>query len=78
MFVAKASHIVIKKLGFGQHKQPGIGKAEFCPCYIMHNKPNGTLIPDRSKPGLSMTAPTAGHWDVGDKYATGVIKVNKI
>ena len=25
-----------------------------------------------------MTAPTAGHWCVGDKFATGVTKVKKI
>ena len=39
---------------------------------------NNTLIPDRSQPGITMTAPTVGHRDVGDKYATGVSKVKKI
>ena len=39
---------------------------------------NNTLIPDRSEPGLTMTAPTVRHRDVGDKYATGVPKIKKI
>ena len=42
---------------------------------IRHNE---TLIPDRSQPGLTMTALTASHWGVGDKYATGVTKVKNI
>ena len=37
-----------------------------------------TLIPDRSQPGITMTAPTVRHQDVGDKYATGVLKIKKI
>ena len=39
---------------------------------------NNTLIPDRSQPGITMTAPTVRHRDVGDKYATGVPKIKKI
>ena len=39
---------------------------------------NHTLIPDRSQPGITMTAPTVRHQDVGDKYATGVPKIKKI
>ena len=37
-----------------------------------------TLIPDRSQPGITMTATTVRHQDVGDKYATGVPKIKKI
>ena len=37
-----------------------------------------TKIPDRSQPGITMTAPTVRHRDVGDKYATGVPKIKKI
>ena len=39
---------------------------------------NNTLIPDRSQPGLTMTALTVRHRDVDDKYATGVPKIKKI
>ena len=53
-------------------------QAEFCPCIIMDNRPNETLIPDWSQPGLTMTAPTASNWGIGDKYATGGTKVKKI
>ena len=56
----------------------GLRQAEFCPCYIMGNRPNETLIPDRSHPVLTMTAPIAGHWSVDEKYATGMTKVKKI
>ena len=28
--------------------------------------------------GITMTAPTVRHWDVGDKYSTGVPKIKKI
>ena len=37
-----------------------------------------TLIPYRSQPGLTMTAPTVRQQDVGDKYATCVPKIKKI
>ena len=33
---------------------------------------------DGSQPGLTMTAPTVSQWDVVDKYATGVTKIEKI
>ena len=36
------------------------------------------LIPDRSQPGITMTAPTVRHGDVIDKYATGVPKIKTI
>ena len=39
---------------------------------------NNTLIPDRSQPGITMTAPTVRHRNVGEKYATGVPKIKKI
>ena len=39
---------------------------------------NNTLISDRSQPGITMTAPTIRHLDVGDKYATGEPKIKKI
>ena len=32
---------------------------------------NNTLIPDRSQPGITMTAPTVRYRDVDDKYASG-------
>ena len=44
----------------------------------MDNRPNETIILDRSQSGLAVTAPTAGHWGKGDKYATDVKKVKKI
>ena len=36
------------------------------------NSFNYTLISDRTHPGLTMTAPTVRHRDVGDEYATDV------
>ena len=39
---------------------------------------NKTLIPDRSQPGITMTAPTVRHRGVGEKYATGVPNIKKI
>ena len=44
----------------------------------MNNRPFDSLIPDRSQPEIKMAAPTAGHWGVGDKYATGVTNVKEI
>ena len=44
----------------------------------MKMKTQNTLIPDRSQPGITMTAPTVRHRDVGDKYATGVPKIKMI
>ena len=39
---------------------------------------NNTLIPDRSKPGIRMTATTVRHRDVGDRYVTVVPKLKNI
>ena len=44
----------------------------------MMKNTNNTLIPDWSQPGITMTAPTVRHRDVGDKYVTGVPKIKKI
>ena len=44
----------------------------------MKMKTKNKLIPDRSQPGITMTAPTVRHRNVGDKYATGVPKIKKI
>ena len=51
-------------------------QSELCPRYIMNGQPQ--FIPDRSQPGLTMTAPTFRQWDVGDKYATIVAKIKKL
>ena len=56
----------------------GLCQAELCPRHTMMKGTNNTLIPDRSQPGITMTAPTVRHWDVCDKYATGVPKLKKI
>ena len=45
----------------------GLCQAELCPRHTMMKDTNNTLIPDRSQPGITMTAPTVRHWDVGDK-----------
>ena len=50
-------------------------QAELCPRNIMMMNTNNTLIPDRSQPGITMTAPTVRYRDVGDKYATGVTEI---
>ena len=65
-------------VSINSQERDGLRQAEFCPCYIMDNRPNETLIPDRSQPGLTMTASTASHWGVGHKCATGGTKVKKI
>ena len=56
----------------------GCRQAELCPRHTMMMNTKKTLIPDRSQPGITMTAPTVRHRDVGDKYATGVPKIKKI
>ena len=56
----------------------GLRQAELCPRHTVMMNTKNTLISDRSQPGITMTAPTAGHRDVGDKYATGVPKIKKI
>ena len=48
------------------------------PRHTMMMNTEKTLIPDRSQPRITMTAPTVRHQDVGDKYATGVPKIKKI
>ena len=45
---------------------------------VSEDFPSYSLIPDRSQPGITMTAPTVRHRDVGDKYATGVPKIKKM
>ena len=56
-------------------ERDGLRQAEFC---LMDYRPNETLIPNRSEPGLTMTAPTASQWGVGEKYSTGGTKIKKI
>ena len=56
-------------------ERDGLPEAELYPRNAMIKN---TLIPDRSQPGIKMTAPTVRHRDVGDKYATGVPKIKKI
>ena len=51
-------------------ERDGLRKAELCPRNTMMMNTNNTLIPDRTQPGITMTAPTVRHRDVGDKYAT--------
>ena len=58
-------------------ERDGLRQAELYPRHTMMNTKK-TLIPDRSQPGITMTAPTVRHRDVGDKYATGVPKIKKI
>ena len=59
-------------------ERDGLRQAEFCPRHTMKMKTKNILIPDRSQPGITMTAPTVRHRDVGDKYATGVPEIKKI
>ena len=58
-------------------ERDGLRQAKLCPRHTMKMKTKNTLIPDRSQPGITMTAPTVRHRDVGDKYATGVPKIKK-
>ena len=59
-------------------ERDGLRQAELCTRNTMLMNTNNTLIPDRSQPGLTMTAPTVTHRDVGDKYVTDVLKIKKI
>ena len=59
-------------------ERDGLRQADLCPRHTMKMKTKSILIPDRSQPGITMTAPTVRHRDVGDKYATGVPKIKKI
>ena len=49
-------------------ERDGLRQAELFPRNTMMMNTNNTLIPDRSQPGITMTAPTVRHRDVGDKY----------
>ena len=59
-------------------ERDGLRQAELNPRHTMKMKTKNTLIPNWSQPGITMTAPTVRHGDVGDKYATGVLKIKKI
>ena len=59
-------------------ERDGLRQAELCHRNSMMMNTNNTLIPDRSQPGITMTAPTVRHRDIHDKYATGVPKIKKI
>ena len=59
-------------------ERDGLRQAELCPRNIMMMNTNNTLIPYWSQPQITMTAPSVRHWDVGDKYATGVPKIKKL
>ena len=52
-------------------ERDGLRQAELCPI-------NNTFIPDRSQPGITMTARTVRDRDVGNTYATDVPKIKKI
>ena len=56
-------------------ERDGLRQAKLCPRHTMKMNTKNTLIPDRSQPGITMTAPTVRHRDVGNKYATGVPKI---
>ena len=67
--------------GCGQYislDRDGLRQAELCPRNTMMMNTNNSLIPDRSQTGITMTAPTVRHRDVGVKYATGVPKIKKV
>ena len=49
-------------------ERDGLRQAELGPRNTMMMNTNNTLLPDRSQPGITMTAPTVRHRDVGDKY----------
>ena len=59
-------------------ERDGLRQAKLCPRNTMMMNINNTLIPDRSQPGITMTAPTVWHRELGDKYATGKLKIKKI
>ena len=56
-------------------ERDGLRHAELCPRKTMIRNTNNTLIPDRTHPGIRMSAPSVIHRDVGGKYATGVPKI---
>ena len=53
-------------------------QADLCPRHTMMMNTKKTLITDQSQPGITKAAPTVRHWDVGDKYDTGVPEIKKI
>ena len=59
-------------------ERDGLRQAELCPRQTMMMNTKNNLLTNRSQPGITMTAPTVRHQDVGDKYATGVPKIKKI
>ena len=59
-------------------ERDGLRQGELCPRHTMKMNTKNTLIPDRSQPGITMTAPAVRHRNEGDKYATGVPKIKKI
>ena len=71
VFMAEASHTVIVDFGCGNSlDRDGLRQTELYPRNTMII--GRTLIPDRSQPGITMTASTVRHRDVGDKYDTVV------
>ena len=59
-------------------ERDGLRQAELCPRNTIMMNTNFTFIPDRLQPGITKTAPTVRHRDIGDKCATGVPKIKKI
>ena len=51
-------------------ERDGLHQAELCHRHTMINSMNNTLKLDWSQPGITMTVPTIGPWDVGDKMKT--------
>ena len=58
-------------------EKDGLRQAELCPRNTMMRNINNTLLPDRSQPGITMTAATVRHPDVGDTYASDMPKIEK-
>ena len=59
-------------------ERDGLRQGELCPRHTMKMNTKNTLIPDRSQPGITMTAPTVRYRDVGDKYATVLHRSRKL
>ena len=59
-------------------ERDGLCQAELCSRNTMMKDINNILIPVRSQPGITMTAPTVRHWGVGDKYAIRVPKTKQL
>ena len=69
---------IVAVVSINSLERDGLHQAELCPRHTMKMNTKNTLILDWSQPGITMTAPTIRHRDVGDKYATGVPKIKKI